>query len=112
MEPGRMKLLSIISVLLVVLSLGAFMDDIETAKEGVVIMVGGENKDGVTASGFVVGSKDGACYVVTSGKINEDDLERVYPFRSGEEVYNAVQVYCLEDYGVSRHESTRRARRP
>ena len=101
MKTGTMKPLLIMTALLVVLSLGAFMDDIETAKEGVVTIVGGENQDDVTASGFVVGSADGACYVVTSGKINADDLERIYLWRPGEEPLNAVQVYDLSDFGVS-----------
>ncbi len=98
----KRTVLAIALVFLVLLLLsGCAASNTDYAKQGVVLMVGGDDMDDEAATGFVMGSRDGSWYVVTNYRIDEDNLDRVYLWRSEQETYSAVQVLALEDYGVT-----------
>lgn len=95
----KKRVVIIFCFLLVVLSIGAVFSNTEIAKEGIVTIVTGKDFGGKAATGFVIGSRDGASYVITSSSVL-DGGEWIYVFASAEEVYNAAELKSFDEYGV------------
>jgi len=80
---------------------GGVFNEVESARSSIVTMMGGDEWDNEAASGFVIAKENGATYVLTSYRMDEEYLDKIYYWQSETQKYNTVQILVLEEYGIS-----------